>query len=95
MKITIEIESVKELKELKTLLASIDFDNVNEKEISIDEIGLSMFTLNILSEEGIKTTADLICKTEIELLRIPRIGKKCLTEIKDYLCLRGLSLKAE
>ena len=35
---------------------------------------------------------DLIQRTEIELLKTPNLGKKSLTEIKDVLASRGLSL---
>ncbi|MEC7250462.1 MAG: DNA-directed RNA polymerase subunit alpha C-terminal domain-containing protein, partial [Pseudomonadota bacterium] len=35
---------------------------------------------------------DLIQRTEVELLKTPNLGKKSLTEIKDVLAARGLSL---
>ena len=35
---------------------------------------------------------DLIQKTEVELLKTPNLGKKSLTEIKDVLAVKGLSL---
>ncbi len=35
---------------------------------------------------------DLIQRTEVELLKTPNLGKKSLTEIKDVLATRGLSL---
>jgi len=34
----------------------------------------------------------LIQRTEVELLNTPNLGKKSLTEIKDVLASRGLSL---
>jgi DNA-directed RNA polymerase subunit alpha len=34
----------------------------------------------------------LIQRTEVELLKTPNLGKKSLTEIKDVLASRGLSL---
>ena len=35
---------------------------------------------------------DLVQRTEVELLKTPNLGKKSLTEIKDVLHTRGLSL---
>ncbi|HCP50200.1 MAG TPA: DNA-directed RNA polymerase subunit alpha, partial [Gammaproteobacteria bacterium] len=35
---------------------------------------------------------DLIQRTEVELLKTPNLGKKSLTEIKEVLSSRGLSL---
>ena len=35
---------------------------------------------------------DLIQRTEVELLKTPNLGKKSLTEIKDVLATKGLSL---
>ena len=35
---------------------------------------------------------DLVQRTEVELLKTPNLGKKSLTEIKDVLASRGLSL---
>ena len=39
-----------------------------------------------------KLFGDLIQRTEVELLKTPNLGKKSLTEIKDVLASRGLSL---
>ncbi|NCX93769.1 MAG: DNA-directed RNA polymerase subunit alpha, partial [Gammaproteobacteria bacterium] len=35
---------------------------------------------------------DLVQRTETELLKTPNLGKKSLTEIKNVLAARGLSL---
>ena len=42
--------------------------------------------------ESIYYIGDLIQRTEVELLKTPNLGKKSLTEIKDVLASRGLSL---
>jgi len=39
-----------------------------------------------------KFTPSLVQRTEVELLKTPNLGKKSLTEIKDVLASRGLSL---
>ena len=43
-------------------------------------------------QEDIYYIGDLIQRTEVELLKTPNLGKKSLTEIKDVLATRGLSL---
>ena len=45
-----------------------------------------------LKAENINYIGDLVQKTENELLKTPNLGKKSLTEIKDVLAARSLSL---
>ena len=45
-----------------------------------------------LKAENIYYIGDLVQRTEVELLKTPNLGKKSLTEIKDVLASRGLSL---
>jgi DNA-directed RNA polymerase subunit alpha len=45
-----------------------------------------------LKAEAIQYIGDLVQRTEVELLKTPNLGKKSLTEIKDVLASRGLSL---
>ena len=52
---------------------------------SIDELDLTVRSLNCLSAENIKTIAQLISKTENELLKTPNLGRKSLKEINDEL----------
>ena len=44
------------------------------------------------SDQGIFYIGDLIQRSEVELLKTPNLGKKSLTEIKEVLHSRGLSL---
>ncbi|MGH8582344.1 MAG: DNA-directed RNA polymerase subunit alpha [Gammaproteobacteria bacterium] len=59
---------------------------------SIDELELTVRSANCLKAENIYHIGDLIQRTEVELLKTPNLGKKSLTEIKDVLATRGLSL---
>ncbi len=45
-----------------------------------------------MKAETIHYIGDLVQRTEVELLKTPNLGKKSLTEIKDILASRGLSL---
>lgn len=59
---------------------------------SVDELELTVRSANCLKAESIYYIGDLIQKTELELLRTPNLGRKSLTEIKDILAIKGLSL---
>ncbi|MCU7798583.1 MAG: DNA-directed RNA polymerase subunit alpha [gamma proteobacterium symbiont of Lucinoma myriamae] len=58
----------------------------------IDDLELTVRSANCLKAEQIYFIGDLIQRTEVELLKTPNLGKKSLTEIKDVLASKGLSL---
>jgi DNA-directed RNA polymerase subunit alpha len=58
----------------------------------IDDLELTVRSANCLKAESIYYIGDLVQRTEVELLKTPNLGKKSLTEIKDVLGARGLSL---
>lgn len=58
----------------------------------VDDLELTVRSANCLKAESIFLIGDLIQRTEVELLKTPNLGKKSLTEIKDVLATRGLSL---
>ncbi len=58
----------------------------------VDDLELTVRSANCLKAEQIFYIGDLIQRTEVELLKTPNLGKKSLTEIKDVLASRGLSL---
>ena len=70
----------------------------NEPEIDpillrpVDDLELTVRSANCLKAESIYYIGDLIQRTEVELLKTPNLGKKSMTEIKDVLASRGLSL---
>ncbi|PID41463.1 MAG: DNA-directed RNA polymerase subunit alpha [Proteobacteria bacterium] len=83
----------------------VDFDNEKEPELveeeeevdpillrPVDDLELTVRSANCLKAENIYYIGDLIQRTEVELLKTPNLGKKSLTEIKDVLASRGLSL---
>jgi len=70
----------------------------HEKEVlnenlrkSIDDLELSVRAYNCLKNASIRTVADLVQKTEAEMLKTKNFGRKSLTEIKDILSQMGLS----
>jgi DNA-directed RNA polymerase subunit alpha len=58
----------------------------------VDDLELTVRSANCLKAENIYYIGDLIQRTEVELLKTPNLGKKSLTEIKEVLAQRGLSL---
>ena len=83
----------------------VDFDNEKEpvqeeeeEEVDpillrpVDDLELTVRSANCLKAANIYYIGDLIQRTEVELLKTPNLGKKSLTEIKDVLASRGLSL---
>lgn len=76
---------VKEVKEEKP-----EFDPILLRPV--DDLELTVRSANCLKAEAIHYIGDLVQRTEVELLKTPNLGKKSLTEIKDVLASRGLSL---
>ena len=58
----------------------------------VDDLELTVRSANCLKAEAIHYIGDLVQRTEVELLKTPNLGKKSLTEIKDVLAQRELSL---
>lgn len=58
----------------------------------VDDLELTVRSANCLKAENIYYIGDLVQRTEVELLKTPNLGKKSLTEIKDVLATKGLSL---
>ncbi|GAA6205186.1 DNA-directed RNA polymerase subunit alpha [Colwellia sp. 1_MG-2023] len=58
----------------------------------VDDLELTVRSANCLKAEAIQYIGDLVQRAEVELLKTPNLGKKSLTEIKDVLASRGLSL---
>jgi DNA-directed RNA polymerase subunit alpha len=59
---------------------------------SVDELELSVRANNCLKNASIKTIADLVQKTEHEMLKTKNFGRKSLNEIKEILHSMGLRL---
>lgn len=57
---------------------------------SVDELELSVRAQNCLKNASIKTIAELVQKTESDMLRTKNFGRKSLNEIKEILQLMGL-----
>lgn len=58
----------------------------------VEDLELTVRAANCLKAENINTIADLVQRTESDLLKTPNLSKKSLTEIKNVLSSRGLYL---
>ena len=67
-----------------------DFDPVFSK--SIDDLELTVRSVNCLKAENVFYVGDLVQRTESELMKAPNLGRKSLNEIKEVLTAQGLSL---
>jgi DNA-directed RNA polymerase subunit alpha len=64
-------------------------ENLNR---SVEELELSVRAYNCLKNANIQTIAELVQKSEQEMLRTKNFGRKSLNEIKEILTNMGLSL---
>ena len=82
-------------QQLQNMLVSITEkeEEINQNLLkSVDELELSVRSYNCLKNADIKTLADLVQKTESEMLKTKNFGRKSLNEIKEVLAQMNLSL---
>ena len=65
----------------------------NPSEVSLRELGLSMRAYSTMRESGLRTLADVLARSEFDLIRIPNFGKSSLVELRSTLERYGLQLK--
>lgn len=90
LSVFVDFEKVKETVVEESPVEEDVFDPVLLRPV--DDLELTVRSANCLKAENIFYIGDLIQRTEVELLKTPNLGKKSLTEIKDILALKGLSL---
>ena len=80
-------------KELKPKKVELEFNkNLLRK---VDELELSVRSMNCLKNDNIIYIGDLVQKSEGEMLRTPNFGRKSLNEIKEVLNSMSLYLGME
>ena len=87
LNVFVDLENAEELVEERE---SPEFDPVLLRPV--DDLELTVRSANCLKAENILYIGDLIQRTEVELLKTPNLGRKSMTEIKDILASKGLSL---
>lgn len=81
---------LREVSEIEEKEEKPEFDPILLRPV--DDLELTVRSANCLKAEQVQYIGDLVQRTEVELLKTPNLGKKSLTEIKDVLASRGLSL---
>ena len=61
----------------------------------IDDLGLSVRSLNSLKNSNIRTLRDLVAFSEDELLKVKNVGEKALAEIRELLEREGLTFSLQ
>ena len=64
-------------------------------ELTIEELDLSVRSFNCLKRAGINTVADLIARTEEDMMKVRNMGRKSLEEVQNKLAMMNLSLATE
>ncbi len=64
-------------------------------DMTIEELDLSVRSFNCLKRANINTVADLISKTEDEMMKVRNLGRKSLEEVINKLSAMGLALAKE
>jgi DNA-directed RNA polymerase subunit alpha len=90
LSVFVDFEKVNDLVAEDVVIIEEVFDPVLLRPV--DDLELTVRSANCLKAENIFYIGDLIQRSEVELLKTPNLGKKSLTEIKDILALKGLSL---
>jgi len=90
LSVFVDFEKVSELEVVETVEPEQQYDPVLMRPV--DDLELTVRSANCLKAENVFYIGDLIQRTENELLKTPNLGKKSLTEIKDVLGTKGLTL---
>ncbi len=78
---------------IEELAADTISDRYNEHlNRSVEELELSVRSYNCLRNANIQTIADLVVRTEADMLKTKNFGRKSLNEIREILGTMGLSL---
>ncbi len=64
-------------------------------EMTIEELDLSVRSFNCLKRANINTVADLISKSEEDMMKVRNLGRKSLEEVINKLAMMGLSLNSD
>ena len=88
----INFEEPKEVEQ-KPIISEPEFNKNLLKKV--DELELSVRSMNCLKNDNIVYIGDLVQKTEPEMLRTPNFGRKSLNEIKEVLNSMSLFLGME
>lgn len=80
------INAISEQAQNNSYMTEKEEENKNSKmEKTIEDLDLSVRSYNCLRRAGINTVADLISKSEEDMMKVRNLGRKSLKEIKEKL----------
>ena len=89
------IDLTEEAEHVETMVEREENEKERIKEMSIEELELSVRSSNCLRRANIDTVEKLTQKTEEDMMKVRNLGRKSLNEIKRKLAEMGLSLSQE
>lgn len=84
-------DTLHSIADLQRQLAPYRF--VSPSKVQVSELPLSELARTILLENGLYTVADVLARSEIDILKLPNFGKRSLTELKVALHEMGYGLR--
>ena len=93
LKLFIDLSEVAQAAEV--MIEKEDDEKEKVLEMSIDELELSVRSYNCLKRAGINTVADLVSKSEAEMMRVRNLGRKSLEEVVGKITSLGLEFSKE
>ncbi len=90
------VDEISEQAKMNSYMIEAEVDTTNSKmEKTIEDLDLSVRSYNCLRRAAINTVADLITKTEEDMMKVRNLGRKSLKEIKEKLEQLGLSFRKD
>lgn len=89
------IDLTEEAGSVETIVEKEETERERIREMSIEELELSVRSSNCLRRANIDTVEKLTQKTEEDMMKVRNLGRKSLNEIKHKLAEMGLSLSQE
>ena len=78
-----------------TVVEKVEKEPDTVLKMTIEELDLSVRSVNCLTRANINTVEDLISKTQDEMIKVRNLGRKSLEEVEHKLTMMGLSLASE
>ena len=85
----------REAQEAEIMVEKEEDQKEKVREMTIEELDLSVRSYNCLKRAGINTVQELTQKTEEDMMKVRNLGRKSLEEVQEKLSELGLSLRKE
>ena len=89
------IDLTDEARNTEIMVETKDSQKEKVREMTIEELDLSVRSYNCLKRAGINTVEDLTNKTEEDMMKVRNLGRKSLEEVREKLHELEMDFKAE